>query len=117
MATFEKWIRGYFDDFGNQWAVLVPKFWSNVGHRQWDGWNDQLYPQIPDGLIMRHWNLKSADGKRRRNIPASRAWWEVAPPIGATVTLPNMDGSTTVWTVVGYNSERYQPKKYRKKKR
>lgn len=112
----ERWERRYFADNGTAYRVLVPVAWLNVFTQQWDdgGEADAILPQ---GIVMRYVNLRTADRTRRRNFPCSRPWSQHLPAPGSTCVLPNLDGTSTTWTVVGHTSEKFQPKKYRQKRR
>lgn len=111
-------VVGYFlpTDY---FQVLIPIAWSTAGfHGLW------AHPSVkgefrpyPPGAILPHLNLKSADGLRRRNFPIDDQGTAGFPWLGQTISLPNANGTFTTWTVVGYTGQRFQPAKYRIKKR
>jgi len=111
------WSTYYHTDDFIPYAVQINKGWTTLANHPWDVEDPSGYPLLPAGLRMRQACCVNAAG-RHRNIPIQNpTTWRTVWSIGHTFTMPNNDGTTTVWTIIGKIDECYNPARYRRHQR
>lgn len=106
----------YFSDDGNTYQLIVPNYYlNNNSTGVWNhGDTPGANPYIPRGMKMRRFHLLEHSGTRRRQFPLddTTVGW---PLPSFQLVLPNIDGTSTTWDIVGYSGERDQPLTNRKR--
>jgi hypothetical protein len=111
MAT-EHVKRIYYGDDGTAYVLTVPTYYTTTTlATMWNTAPSGGEPALLPTIRMRRFHLATADGLRHRQFPGytnNLAHW---PLIGSTLNLPNIDGTVTAWTIVGYSDQKIRKSK------
>jgi hypothetical protein len=103
----ERIIKLYYSSNGTAYRVLIPKWLSDIAAPSFGfGADDVTKGRLPRGMQMRYVTALDATSGRHRKIHAAT---EVAvgwTTLNVPVTLPNIDGTSTVYTTVGQVGEK-----------
>jgi hypothetical protein len=97
----------YTDDKGNQWRVRRKSYYGAVA-----GWgfaaDDTSKPFKPGVLKERYVTLTDATSGRHRKVNVGNTSATYWLDFGASVTLPNGDGTTSSYTITGSVGEKWR---------